>query len=88
MTTVTILISKSFIFRSWLAMYNVPASTANNVFTLKLMRYSRACFLNGCFIPKTTQIFNEFLKQWYVKDRLKLSYGTFYGRNGYTVKQC
>ena len=66
---------------------NIPASPAYSVFNSQLIQYARACSSYACFILRATHLLNKLLEQGYVKDRLKSSLKTFYGRYGYLIKQ-
>ena len=80
MTKVTISISVSQIFRSWVEIYH---DHAYGVFILQLIRYAWACSSYACFIVWATLLSNKLLKQGYVKERLKSSFRKFNGRRGY-----
>ena len=84
-TNVTISISISQIFRSWVAIYQL--SPSYGVFISQLMRYARACSLYECFSLKATRLSNNFFEHGYVKERLKSSLKKFYGRYGDLFKQ-
>ena len=60
---------------------------AFGVFISQLIRYARACSSNRCFILRMTRLSNKLLLQGYVKERLKSSLRTFYGRYGDFIKQ-
>ena len=61
---------------------NIPSSPAYGVFISQLIRYARACSLYECFILKVRRLSSRLLKQGYLVERLKSSFGKFYGRYG------
>ena len=84
MTNVTISISTSQIFRSWVAIFQPRPPMAS---FLQLIRCVRACSSYGCFILRATRLSNKLLEQGYVKERLKSSLRKFYSRYADLIKQ-
>ena len=66
---------------------NIPSSPAHCVFISQLIRYARASSSYECFILRAVRLSNKLPKQGYVKERLRSSLRTFYGRYGDPVKQ-
>ena len=84
MTNVTILISTSQIFRSWVAIFQPrpPMSPYFAAYTI-----CQGLLLVWIFILRTTRLSNKLLEQGYFKEHLKSSLRKFYGRYGDLIKQ-
>ena len=61
---------------------NILSSPAYGVFISQLIRYARACSSYECFILRAVRLSKKLLVQGYVKEHLKSSLRTFYGRYG------
>ena len=68
---------------------NIPSSLAYGGFISQLFRYARACSSYECFffILRVVRHSNKLPWQGYVKERLRSSLRTFYGRYGNLIKQ-
>jgi hypothetical protein len=60
---------------------NIPASPANGVYILQLVRYSRAYAQYSDFLDRAQLLTQKLLKQDYVAPRLESSLKQFYGRH-------
>ena len=56
-------------------------------FISQLIRYARACSSYKCFILRARRLSSKLLKQGYIVERLKSSFGNFYGRYGDLIQQ-
>ena len=65
---------------------NIPSSPAYGVFISQLIWYTRACSSFECFILRAARLSSKLLGQGYVRERLKSSLRTFYGRYGDLIK--
>ena len=86
MTNVTISISTSQIFRSWVAIFQ-PRPPMASLFRSLYGMPGLAPRIHGCFILRATRLSSKLLEQGYVKERLKSSLRKFYGRYGDLFKQ-
>ena len=84
MINVTIPISISQIFISWVATYQIRPPMAS---FLNLYDITRACSSYGGFILRATRLSNKLLEQGYAKEHLKSSLKKCYGRYGDLIKQ-
>ena len=66
---------------------NIPSSPAYGVFISQLIRYARACSSYDCFILRARRLSSKLLKQGYLVERLKSSFGKFYGRYRDLIEQ-
>ena len=66
---------------------NIPSLPAYGVFVSQLIRNARACSSYECIIPRSRRFSRKFLKQGCFVERLKSSFGKFYGRYGDLIQQ-